>query len=90
VREERVGADADHGDGLVLELFGERLEAFDLGRAHEREVERVPVEDVPAAAVVLAADGALLAVQVCDACPGGLGFSNGNHAMPPCVTVLRR
>jgi hypothetical protein len=44
--------------------------------ADEREVERVPVEDVPLALEVLVAERLLLAVHVRDRAPGGLGFAN--------------
>jgi hypothetical protein len=53
VREEGVGAGADHRDAVILEVLDEVLESADLGGTHEGEVQRVPVEDVPLALEVL-------------------------------------
>ena len=68
---ERVGADPDDVDLVVTELLEVILEAADLGRAHEREIQGVPVKDVPLAGVVLVAHLPLLALVVSDAGPLG-------------------
>src|SRR5205085_1998646 len=77
---ERVGADPDDLDLVVLEVVEVLLEAPDLGGAHEREVQRVPVQYVPLPRVVLAADLLLLALVVGHARPLGLLASDHAHA----------
>src|SRR5262245_14728971 len=76
MRKERVGADADDRHVLVFEILRERLEALDLGRTHEGEIERVPVEHMPAAAIVLRRDRALLSTEVRNAGPRRLALAD--------------
>lgn len=50
----RIGAHAYHVDRKTLELSKQGLEALDFGRADPGEVERVPVQNMPAVGEVLA------------------------------------
>jgi hypothetical protein len=82
VAEERVGADADDVDLVVTELLEVILEAPDLRRAHEREIERVPVQHVPLAGEILAAQLLLLTLVVGRAGPLGLRLTDQAHRCP--------
>src|SRR4029450_2638035 len=68
----RVGTDADQGDLLAFELVRETLESLDLRRTDEGEVQRIPVEHVPAASEVVLAEHTLLAAGIGDTGPAGL------------------
>jgi hypothetical protein len=83
VGEEGVGADADDLDAVVAELAAQGLKALDLGRADEGEIERIPVQHVPLALVIVAAERLLLALDVCNRFPCGFGLSDHRHRDSP-------
>ena len=72
----RVGGASNHSDAVVSEFLFQLLEADNFGWADEREVERIPVHEVPLALHVVAADVDAFAADVGSCVPSWCGFSD--------------
>ena len=76
VAKERIRADANDGNSIILEVFQEFLEAEDFGRSDEGEIEWIEIQDVPLALVVVAADFLFFAADMCGTAPMRGGLAN--------------